>query len=185
MSGFGVLGRSLLIASTRCLLQLYLAGGLFLTYFLSSSQPALVWGWIVCTGILAAWEASTRVEYTYKRLTRHLILSILLGGATVLGLTGVLEILGPVHPWYSARTWIPVSGMLLGNTVTAAALAANTLTRQMATNQDQVELRLARGATWKEAVNDSILRNTLAAALTPSINSLSVTGIIHIPGYET
>ena len=134
---------------------------------------------------MAAWEASSRVEYTYKKLTRHLVLSILVGTGTVLGLTGVLEILGPVHPWYSARTWIPVSGMLLGNTVTAAALAASTLTRQMASNQHQVELRLARGATWKEAINDSILRNTLGAALTPSINALSVTGIVHIPGYET
>jgi putative ABC transport system permease protein len=185
LSGFGILARSLLIASTRCILQLYLAGGLFLTYFLSSGQPALVCGWIFGTGILAAWEASTRVEYTYKHLTRHLVLSILVGGGTVLGLTGALQILGPVQPWYSARIWIPVSGMLLGNTVTAAALAASTLTRQMATNQDQVELRLARGATWQEAVNDSVLRNTLSAALTPSINALSVTGIVHIPGYET
>jgi ABC-type iron transport system FetAB permease component len=56
---------------------------------------------------------------------------------------------------------------------------------QMATKRDQVELRLARGATWKEAVNDSVLRNALTAALTPSINALSVTGIVHIPRYET
>jgi hypothetical protein len=38
--------------------------------------------------------------------------------------------------------------------------------------------------TWQEALQ-SVIRNTLTTALTPTINALSVTGIVHIPGMMT
>jgi ABC-type iron transport system FetAB permease component len=44
--------------------------------------------------------------------------------------------------------------------------------------------RLSLRATWQEALQ-SVIRNTLTTALTPTINALSVTGIVHIPGMMT
>ena len=184
--GLPSLARSLAVAATRCTLQLYLIGGFVLTNFLitSSAKSWLIMSWIIFTGCLAAQEAASRVEYTYPRLQAQLTMSLLLSGSLVLGATLILRILGPLEPWFQPRTWIPVAGMLYGNALTAVSLAAAALTRAFVSQRNQIELLLVRGASWKEATS-SILKTTLTTALTPTINALSVTGIVHIPGMMT
>lgn len=180
------IARDMLQAAVRCSLQLNLIGGMVLTHFLLAAQtrPLLVGLWMTVSGILAAQEAAARVEYTYPKLKRHLTIALLAAGASVMGLAALLGILGPIQPWYSPRTWIPISGMLFGNALTAAGLAAASWTRELATKRSTIELRLCRGASWSEAVA-SVIRSALTAALTPTINALSVTGIVHLPGMLT
>ena len=74
--------------------------------------------------------------------------------------------------------------MLFGNTLSKAGLAAAGITKQFATRSDQVEYRLVRGATSREATLP-LVRDTIRTALTPTINALGVTGIVHIPGMMT
>jgi putative ABC transport system permease protein len=107
----------------------------------------------------------------------------------VLTLTLTLNVPGTIEPWFQPRTWIPVAGVLLGNTLSATTLGALTITIQFANHQDQVELCLARGATSCEAILP-LTHDTLLTALTPTINGLAVvghvvTGIVHIPGMMT
>jgi uncharacterized protein (TIGR00245 family) len=184
--GLSDLARALLQAAARCALQLYLISGFLLTEFfvLADTRPIWVLLWITTTGALAALEAVNRVEYTYPRIQRHITLAVWMGGLAVMGAAAVLRMLGPIQPWFSPRAWIPVSGMLFGNTLTASALAAGTVTKELATQREQVEYRLSRGATWHEALQ-SVIRTSLTTALTPTINALSVTGIVHIPGMMT
>jgi putative ABC transport system permease protein len=186
VSGVPEVARALLAACARCTLQLYLIGGFVLTrmLILAQARPLLVWSWIFVTALVAAQEASSRVEYTYPRLWRHVALAVLAGAATVMGSTVVFRILGDIQPWYAPRTWIPVAGMLFGNSLSAIALAAGTVTREVVVNRDVVELRLILGATWKEALQ-SVLAATYSTSLTPVMNSLSVAGIVHIPGMMT
>ena len=181
--GLTTLASSLAKACGRCAAQLYLSGSLILTPLLATKQPWIVGAWLTLTGVLAAKEAASRMQYTYPKLQRHLLLSILTSVTLVLTATMVLRIVAP-QPWYSPRTWIPISGMLFGNAVTATALAAGTITRELATKKDQLELQLARGATCREAMA-TVLQTTYVAALTPTMNALSVTGIVHIPGMMT
>lgn len=184
--GLNDLARALLQAAARCALQLYLISGFLLTEFfvVADTRPIWVLLWIIMTGALAASEAVNRVEYTYPRIQKHMTLAVWMGGLAVMGAAVVLRMLGPIQPWFSPRAWIPVSGMLFGNTLTASALAAGTVTKELATQRDQVEYRLSRGATWHEALQ-SVIRSSLTTALTPTINALSVTGIVHIPGMMT
>jgi uncharacterized protein (TIGR00245 family) len=184
--GLSDLARALLQAAARCALQLYLISGFLLTEFfvLADTRPIWVLLWIATTGALAASEAANRVEYTYPRIQKHVTLAVWIGGLAVMGAAAVLRMLGPIQPWFSPRAWIPVSGMLFGNTLTASALAAGTVTKEFATQREQIEYRLSRGATWHEALQ-SVIRSSLTTALTPTINALSVTGIVHIPGMMT
>ena len=168
-------------ACLRCTLQLYLAGGFLLTHLLSSQSTPLLCLWILGTGLLAGTEAAGRVQYTFPNLRRYLVCSLLTGGITVLGLAYALQLLGPTT---SPRVWIPVSGMLFGNTLTAVSLAASTLTNELVTHADAVEWRLCRGATAPEALQP-LREATAFAALTPALNMLRVAGIIHIPGMMT
>jgi putative ABC transport system permease protein len=140
--------------------------------------------WIASMGILAAYEAQARVEYVYPQLLQHLIVAFVGGGGMILILTNMLGILGNVQPGWNPRTWIPVAGMMLGNSLSATSLAIRTITHQLVESQTDIELRLAMGASWQEAIR-SILLQTYSTALTPVIHALSVAGVVHIPGMMT
>lgn len=178
------LGLSIIKACGRCALQLYLSGAIILTPLLASTtQPWIVGAWLLFTGVVASREAAARVDYVYPGMARQLFVALNASLAVVLAASLGLHIVAP-KPWYNPRTWVPIAGMLMGNAVTATALAAGTLTRELVTKRGPLELQLARGATWKEALNP-VIRTVYNSALTPTINALSVTGIVHIPGLMT
>lgn len=182
------LARAVLIAATRCTIQLYWMGGFLLSHMfvLANTRPWLVGLWMTVAGVLAGREAAARVDYIYPKLTRHLILSLSTSVGMVMMAAARLGVLGPIQPWFSPRTWLPISGMLFGNALTATGLAVGEWTRALAdgTRRSPVEWRLARGATWQEALRGAI-RQSIMTALTPSLNMLTVTGIIHLPGMLT
>jgi putative ABC transport system permease protein len=182
--GLKGLARQLLVACARCTLQLQLLGGLVLQWLLPSSQPCFIVAWILGIGIIAAQESYGRLEYSYPHLRWHLTVSVLLGGVAVLCFAMGMELFGKLQPWYKPQTIIPVAGMLFGNTLSAVTLAASSLTRSFATDQAQVELLLTRGGTYEEAILP-LTKESIQMALTPTINALSVTGIVHLPGMMT
>ena len=182
--GASNLARGLLLSASRCSLQVFLLGSVVLNQMMAVRSPALVAIWIFLVGSIAGNEAFSRIQFTYPKMRRHVYTSVLSGGWTVLALTLGLRMLGAIEPWYQPRTWIPVAGMLFGNTLSAIALGASAITKDFATRRDSVEFRLARGATWREATSPLIL-DALLTALTPTINSLAVTGLVHIPGMMT
>ena len=180
--GLPTMARTLMVAASRCALQLFLLGSVVLHRLMSASNPILVCGWILGVGFVAAREAFSRVQYVYPKMRRHVYSSVICGTLSVL--TIALLAVFQLDPWYQPRTMIPVAGMLFGNTLSAAALGASEITRQFAVNRHAVELRLARGATATEA-SLPLIQQALLTALTPTINGLAVTGIVHIPGMMT
>lgn len=182
--GVPSLAKALAVAASRCALQVFLLGSVLLERLMGVDKPGLVAAWIFMVGLIAGREAFSRVPFTYPRMRQHVHASVLCGAFTVLSLTLGLKTLGAVEPWFQPRTWIPVAGMLFGNSLSVTALAASAITKNFLNLQDQMELRLSRGATWREAIGP-VLQDTLFMALTPTINSLTATGIVHIPGMMT
>mgnify|MGYP005844457689 CR=1 FL=1 len=184
MIGLPSLARQLIFACTRCTLQLQLLGGIILQMLLPTPHAWIILVWILGVGTIAAQEAYGRIEYTYPTLRRDLTISFLAGVGSVLTYALCFQVFGTLKPWFQPKTLIPVAGMLFGNTLSAVTLAASTLTREFATNQKEVELWLSRGATYQEAILP-LTKETIRTALTPTINALSVTGIVHLPGMMT
>ncbi|KAG7368623.1 ABC transporter [Nitzschia inconspicua] len=184
LGGMGPLAKSLAISASRCALQVSLLGSIVLQKMVIITQPAYVIAWVVGVGIIAGRESISRIQYVHPTLERNMYLSVLIGGLTVLGLTLGWQLLGNVQPWYDPRTWISIAGMLFGNTLTASALSAATITKQFATQADATELRLLRGATMQQAIRP-LMEESYRTALTPTINGLAATGIVHIPGMMT
>lgn len=89
-----------------------------------------------------------------------------------------------VRPWYSAQTVIPLLGMILGNSVSGVSLAVERFESELLADRDRIERRLALGATSRQAALPA-LRAAVAAALTPTINSMAIAGIVAIPGMST
>lgn len=185
--GLKDLAKHMMVACARCTLQLQLLGGILLQWLLAPTSRQPWWvisAWVVGVGVLGAQEAYGRLEYAYAKLRQHMTMSFLVGGLSVLAIAMQLRLFGTLHPWYQPQTLIPVAGMLFGNCLAAVTLGASSLTRGFVTQKDQVELLLARGATYQEAIAP-LVRESITSALTPTITALSVTGIVHIPGMMT
>jgi putative ABC transport system permease protein len=84
-------------------------------------------------------------------------------------------------PWSDPRYAIPLLGMILGNCMTGIALGLNTLTTSLMLRRSSVEAQVMLGATrWDAAA--PVTRNALRSALMPTINSMSATGLVSLPG---
>jgi putative ABC transport system permease protein len=105
-----------------------------------------------------------------------LLLALALAGATTLGLVLVLGVFEP-----EARYVVPVGGMVIGNAMTAAAVALNRLGDDVADSANQIEATLALGATTTQAIRP-VLRRSLRSGMIPLIDSTKTTGLIFFPG---
>lgn len=179
------LERGFVIGAVRALVQLG-AVGYVLVYLFHSSQ----W-WLVLLALavmlVAATSASTRRGKKIPARDRRALLGIS-GTAMLLGsgvtLAYVTQVMLRVHPWYEPRYLIPLFGMIVGNAMTAAALAAERLASEMELRRGEVEAYLALGASPARAAAEPV-RRALTAALIPSVNGLMVVGLVQLPGMMT
>ena len=180
--GLGI-GRALAIAAVRMVVQLLLVGTVLRFVFLQSSWPLTLLVALVMIGV-AGFEVAHRQSprilgwWTYG-----------LGGATLLlvgGLATLYAVGGIVgsRPWYEPRTLLPILGMVLGNTLTGVSLALATVIDLARREARSIEARLALGATRWVAFGD-VSRQALRTALLPTINAMSVAGVVTLPGMMT
>jgi putative ABC transport system permease protein len=80
-----------------------------------------------------------------------------------------------------ARFLVPVGGMVVGNSMTAAAVALNRLGDEVRRSLGQIEATLALGATSTQAMLP-IIRRSLRSGMIPLIDSTKTTGLIFFPG---
>ena len=93
-----------------------------------------------------------------------------------LGLVVALGVF-PAEPRYL----VPVGGMVVGNAMTAAAVALNRLADEVAGSSRELEATLALGATAAEAVRP-LVRRSLRSGIIPLIDQTKTTGLIAFPG---
>lgn len=105
-------------------------------------------------------------------------LVLALGGAAAITL-GLVLALGIFEA--ESRALVPVGGMVVGNAMTAAAVALNRLGDEMRSSRADIEAALALGATAREAARP-VARRSLRSGLIPLIDSTKTTGLIFFPG---
>ncbi|KAF9897742.1 hypothetical protein BX616_005062 [Lobosporangium transversale] len=75
-------------------------------------------------------------------------------------------------------------GMLLGNTMTAISLGLDQCLSQLSENKEKIELYLSLGASRWEACRPVAIE-AMRRAMLPTINQMSIIGLISIPGMMT
>lgn len=175
-------GSSLLSAAIRCVVQLGLVA-LVLQKVFETNNPWAV-GSIACLlNLLGTIEA---VVNKSKKRYNHMFSSVLFG---MLCSTIPVSIIGirfamAVDPFWKPEQYIPIVGMLCGGTISGIVVSVSYVLREIYDNRDKVEMYLAFGASRFEACRP-VAREALRLALTPTINQMSVIGIIAIPGMMT
>jgi putative ABC transport system permease protein len=178
--GWGLHGQ-LLVGALRCLAQLLLVG--YVIRFVFELDSAwIVLGVIVVMIAAGAWIASRRTEDPPPGLLGLSALSI--GVTSFLGLFFVSAAVIHVEPWYAPRYLIPLAGMVVGNAMNSAALAAERLASEMRHRRREIETLLALGATPSQASRDAG-RAAVRACMIPNLNALLSIGVVHLPGMMT
>jgi putative ABC transport system permease protein len=172
------LERSIVVAVVRATVQL-LAVGLGLGLVLADDAP-LIWSWLWVLGIIVFAAATVaRRAPAIPGLFRVALVAQAVTAVVSLGVIFGLSIF-PLE----ARTLVPVAGMILGNALSAAVLAARRLVEELADKRDEVEARLALGCSAADAANP-YLRGVLRTAMTPQIESTKAVGLVFLPGAMT
>ena len=176
-------GRRLLIATLRTVVQLILLG-LVLKFLFVQSHPLLIGALALFMLIVAGYEVMARQQRRFLGAwgmgVGTLSMFISSFSVTLIALTVIIQ----AQPWYSVQYSIPLLGMLLGNTMSGIAIALDNLTQTAWRQQREIEGRLMLGHTWEQAIRE-IRRNALRSGLIPIINAMAAAGVVSLPGMMT
>lgn len=174
--------KQILIASTRMTIQLTIMGYILMFVF---SNPS--W-WLTSLMIVimisfAIYNAIKRVKIKMSKELKVIIAFSIAFGA-LLTATFFIVIVLSVRPWFNPQYFIPISGMIVGNSMTGIALGANKLCSDFEDKRVEIENSLMLGASPVTATR-GIVNNAFDTAILPTMNNMLTMGIVSLPGMMT
>lgn len=171
-------GRSLFLSACRALIQLGVMG-IVIGIVIRADDPRPVAALIAVMIVAGVQITLSRASGTPRGLAGPIFLALVITMMLMLGL--VAELIVRPQPWYSPQLVVPLAGMLLGNSVSALAVALTRFFESMRERHDEVVMLLALGATRWEAARPSIM-SSIRLGMLPTTASLASSGIVTIPG---
>ena len=168
-------------AMFRMTVQLLLVG-LYLEYIFRWDNPWINLLWVLIMTVVSAYTVIKRTGLQMKLFFFPILIATLLSIIAidyyflgfVIGLKNIL----------TARYFIPITGMLLGNSLKNVIIALDTFFHRL--DEDTVSYRwqLANGASFSEALLP-FMQMALRKAFNPLIATTAVMGLISLPGMMT
>lgn len=171
----------LFIASLRSIIQLFLIG-YFLKQIFSITRflPLLP---ILCLMLLVSGHAVIqRSKYKFKNM--YVMTLFTMSSSSFFTAFVMTFFIVKNSPWFAPQYFIPILGMILGNSMNGIALSIDSFLEHLKQNANWVEAQLAMGATRWEATH-SVFRNSIRKGMIPIINTMSVVGLVQLPGMMT
>jgi putative ABC transport system permease protein len=168
------LERDIGIALVRSFVQLTAIGYVIQAIF-DADSLALVLALLTVMVVFGAFTARSRASRVPAAFL-PLLVALALAAAATLGLVVGLGIFDA-----TPRYLVPVGGMVIGNAMTASAVALNRLGDEMSDSRARIEATLALGATSREAAAPHV-RRSLRSGMIALVDSTKTTGLIFFPG---
>ena len=175
------LEKDLAWGTVRTFAQLFLVGYVLRSVF-QLSNPYLVLLIFVWMVFWAAHAIRGRVKERQVAIFAPTFISMVASYTMVTVVVTAFII--QVDPWYSPQYFIPLGGMIAGNSMNAITIALERMFTELRRERPRIELSLALGGTYREATAD-ILRDCIRAGMIPSINALMTVGLVSLPGMMT
>jgi putative ABC transport system permease protein len=174
--------KEIIISSIRMTIQLILTGHILLFVF-NNPSPYITIAIIILMEIFAIYTVLKKFRSkTSVELKKVIGFSMSIG--TITCILYFLLIVVRIPNWYDPRYFIPIAGMLIGNSMTGITLGINSLLEGMTTEKAIIEEALTLGATPKVA-SKKVINKAFDSAIIPTINSMIGMGIIFLPGMMT
>jgi len=169
------------IATIRTILQLLLVG-YFLTLAFSFQNPWFVLAIVLVMVSIAAVVARNRISRKVPYILPLTGAVLFFTTAFTLGYVNLLVV--RPDPWFDPQYLIPLAGILLGNAMSAAAIAGERLVNRLNNSQVEIETHLSLGASPQQATRGYRIE-AMQAGLIPILNAMTVVGIVKLPGIIT
>ncbi|HBS88877.1 MAG: ABC transporter permease [Bacteroidetes bacterium GWF2_38_335] len=170
-----------LIATVRMSVQLFLVG-VYLKYVFEWNNPWINSAWVMIMVIVASLSISdrTKLKHRFFFIPNFIgvFISLLVVDAFLLGYIIQLDNV------FDARYYIPITGMILGNSLQNNIISLNTFYKTLKDNLPEYHFALAGGAKKSEALFP-YMREALINSFNPTIARMAVIGLIALPGTMT
>jgi len=174
--------KEIIVSTIRMTLQLIFTGYV-LVYIFENMNPWVTILVIIAMEIFAINNIYKRTKGELSKKMKAIIAGSMVAG-TLASLIFFLFVVVKISPWYNPRYFIPIAGMLIGNSMTGISLGVDRLVDGMNSKKHMVESSLMLGATPQIAAKE-IVDNTFDSAILPTINSMVGMGIVFLPGMMT
>jgi putative ABC transport system permease protein len=168
------LERDLGVAVLRSFLQLTAVGYVIQAIF-DSDSLLLVVALLAVMVAFGSFTARRRAE-AVPGATPGIVLGLSAAALVTLGLVLALGVFDT-----KPRYLVPVGGMVIGNAMTAAAVALNRMADDVRDARLRIEATLALGATSAEAARGIVTR-ALRSGMIALVDSTKTTGVVFFPG---
>lgn len=170
-----------IIATVRMTVQLLLVG-LYLEYIFKLNNAFINIAWVLIMSTIASYTIIQRSKLKFKLF----FIPVFLSGLISIAVTDAyfLGFVVKLQNVFDARYFIPITGMLLGNTIKNVIIALDAYYKRIDNEQNFYRWHLANGATKKEALLP-FMRDALKTAFNPMIATTAIMGLISLPGMMT
>ncbi|MCR8855260.1 ABC transporter permease [Lysinibacillus fusiformis] len=168
------LEKDTLIATLRSIVQL-LAVGYILKFVFDANSYVYIFLMVALMILVATFNARKKGE-GIKGITWKIALTLVMIEIITQGVLLGFNIVPA-----TAQYIIPISGMLIGNSMVLSILFLNRFTAEITSHKDQMELILSLGGTPKQAVHRQLI-DAVKASMIPTIESQKTIGLVQLPG---
>lgn len=175
------LERDILVGTIRTFIQLFLLGYI-LKFVFSLNSPLFIMILFLFMIYNAASIISGRVKE--KRIPYFMPVLITMILSYMVINTFVMSVIVQVEPWYNPVYFIPIGGMIIGNSMNALAISISIWFESIKKERERIELYLSLGANHVESTAENF-KSSIKAGMIPSINALMSVGVVSIPGMMT
>ncbi|MFC7687233.1 ABC transporter permease [Ureibacillus sp. GCM10028918] len=168
------LERDTINATLRSIIQLLAVG--YVLKFIFDAQSFVFMVLMISLMILTATLNARKKGKAIKGITWKIAITLIIIEAVTQGILLGFEIVPA-----TAQYIIPISGMLIGNSMVLSILFLNRFTAEIESSRNQIELILSLGGTPKQAVHRQLI-NAIRASLIPTIESQKTIGLVQLPG---
>lgn len=170
-----------LIAAFRMTIQLLLVG-IYLGYLFKWDNVFVNIGWVIVMIVAASFSVVKRSNVSLK-LYFIPVLSGLLISVLFVDFYFLTFVIKP-KPLLTARYIIPITGMLIGNTMKSNIIVLNSFYSQLKQNLTFYYYAIGNGTTRKEALAP-FYRIALKQGINPNIATMAIVGLVSLPGMMT
>ncbi|MEN2768944.1 ABC transporter permease [Ornithinibacillus xuwenensis] len=163
-----------LIATVRSIIQLLAVG--YILQYVFNAEHFLFIVLMVLLMIGAATQNARKKGASIKGITWKLFVTFVIIEILTQGILLGLQIVPPT-PQYI----IPISGMVIGNSMVLGILFLNRFIAEVENQQDETELILSLGGTPKQAIHRQLIA-AIKASTIPTIESQKTIGLVQLPG---
>lgn len=168
------LERDTMIATVRSVVQLLAVG--YILNFVFESESVIYMLLMISLMIVAATLNARKKGKNIPGITWKLVVTLLSVEAVIMSVLLGLHIMPA-----TANFIIPISGMMIGNSMVLCILFLNRFQAEIEANEHTIELILSLGGTPKQAIHQQLM-DSIKASMIPTIESQKTIGLVQLPG---